>query len=807
MPLSPYRVLDLCDERGQLTGQMLAQLGAEVIAIEPPGGSPSRSRAPFAHDEPGPENSLIHRSYNRGKRSVVLDLVASDAARDRFRQLVAGADVVIESGAPGALAKLGLAYDDLATVNPALVMASITAFGQTGPKANWAASDLTVWASSGSQAIAGDADRAPLRISVPQAFLHGSAEAAGAILIALLERNRSGLGQHVDVSSQQAAAQATQSMILNHLANGTPVSRRAGGLMLGGVFVQLMWPCKDGYVSITFLFGTALGVFTQKLMAWICEEGFCDVETRDVDWIDFGTRLFSDDPAPKAQYEEVKAIVEGFCKTKTKLELLDGAMLRGCLIAPIAGIDDVLALAQLASREFWDDVDGVKYPGPFGKMTATPVRRLPAAPRLGADTEAVLNQAPRHVALPGGVHRQPAATGTGAGTGAGPGRALDGVKILDLMWVMAGPAGSRVLTDHGATDVRIESSSRVEVARTLQPFQNAVPGTENSILFASLNAGKLGVTINLATVEGKAVIHDLIRWADVVLESFSSKAMKGFGLDYEAVRAINPRVVMLSSCLFGQFGPLSRFAGFGTMAAAISGFFGITGWPDRAPSGPYGAYTDYIAPRFANALLLAAVDHQQRTGEGQYIDYAQAEGSLQCLAPAILEYGINGRIWGARGNSDSNFHPHGVFPSAGHDQWVAIACETDRQRDALRQLIAPTAGGEPSDDVIAVWTSRRSPDDATLALQAVGVASHPVQNSAECSVDPQLLARNHFVSVPHADHGEVTIEGARFVLSRTPAVVANPGPTMGQHTYEVLTEILGYDADRFSDLLVAGALE
>ena len=204
--LSPYRVLDLTDERGQLAGLILAQLGAEVIAVEPPGGARSRAMGPFVGDVVDPERSLQHAAYNRGKRSVVLDLAGSEEDRDAFCRLVAGADVVIDSSAPGELGALGLGHDDLAALNPALVHASITAFGQDGPKAGWAACDLTVWAAAGPLKGTGDADRAPMSMPGGQAFVHGAAEAAGAIIAALYERGRSGRGQHVDVSAQLAAA-------------------------------------------------------------------------------------------------------------------------------------------------------------------------------------------------------------------------------------------------------------------------------------------------------------------------------------------------------------------------------------------------------------------------------------------------------------------------------------------------------------------------------------------------------------------------------------------------------------------------
>ena len=249
-------------------------------------------------------------------------------------------------------------------------------------------------------------------------------------------------------------------------------------------------------------------------------------------------------------------------------------------------------------------------------------------------------------------------------------RPLEGLKVLDFMWAVAGPMFSRILADAGATVIRVESSVRLDACRTFLPFINNDPGPENSALFNNMNAGKLGITLNPGTPAGLEVAHDLIRWADVVCEAYTPRAMRSWGLDYDNVREINPSVVMLSTCLFGQSGPLANFAGYGNLSGAMAGFYNITGWGDRAPVGPYGAITDYTSPHPALASLLAAIDHQRRTGEGRYIDFSQAEASIHFIAPAMLVYLGNGTVVGGRGNASEHACPHGVFPAAGDDRWM-----------------------------------------------------------------------------------------------------------------------------------------
>jgi benzylsuccinate CoA-transferase BbsF subunit len=399
---------------------------------------------------------------------------------------------------------------------------------------------------------------------------------------------------------------------------------------------------------------------------------------------------------------------------------------------------------------------------------------------------------------------------------------LAGVKVLDLMWVLAGPAASRVLADYGATVVRVESSHRFDTARTLAPYLNGVPGPESSALFHSTNAGKLMLSLDLSKDAGREVLLDLVRWADVVAESFSPKAMRAWGLDYEALRRVKPDLVMLSTCLMGQTGPLASFAGFGNLAAAISGFYNLCGWPDRPPAGPFGAYTDYVAPRFAVAAILAALDHRRRTGEGQYIDQSQAESALHFLAPALLDYTANHRVQSRSGNRDPEMAPHGVYPAAGDDQWVAITVANDDQWRALARAIGRpeladearfraaegrvAAAGE-LDPIVAEWTRGREAGTIESMLQAEGVPASAVQNAAALYADPQLAHRGHFVDIPHSTLGKTTVEASRFRLSRTPAAVTGTAPTMGRDNQRVLEKILGYDEEKITALVAAGVLE
>jgi crotonobetainyl-CoA:carnitine CoA-transferase CaiB-like acyl-CoA transferase len=618
--------------------------------------------------------------------------------------------------------------------------------------------------------------------------------------------------------------QATQSLMLNH-PYGVPLGARVGGGMrLGPLDIRLVWPCKDGTVTITFLFGASAGPFSARLFEWISEEGGCDEATRDLDWIGLGNALSSGE-VPISEFDRIKGLLADFCMTKTKQELLDAAMERKLLIAPASTIGDVFANDQFVERDYWDLVHepeldaAIRYPGPFVQPSYGRLPTLRRPPRLGEHTDEVLAEldaAQSAAAVP----VVPAVPAHGAnGSSAEDRRPLAGVKILDFMWSLAGPQITRVLADCGATIVRVESSKKIEMGRTLNPFWQDKVDVEASGLFNNANAGKLGICLDLNTEAGRDVVRDLVRWADVVTESYSPRAMARWGLTYAQLREVNPKIVMMSSCLMGQTGPLAHFAGFGNLAAAFGGFFYTTGWPDRTPVGPYGGYTDYLSPRFAVASILAALERRERTGEGCYLDFSQAEASMWALGPAFADFEVNGRNWERAGNRDRNHAPHMVAPAAGDDRWLAIVCETDEQWRALCRLAGfdqawaglgraeRLARVDEIEDLVAGWTSTQFDHELAARLQEAGVPAHVLLDSEEVWKDPQLDHRGHFVEVDHASLGRIPIEGCRFSLSRTPVGPAAAGPTLGQHAWEILTDLCGYDDDRIADLAAAEVLE
>lgn len=795
--LSPYRVLDLTDADGLLIGMLLAQLGAEVVAVEPPGGHGSRSDRP-----------LWHEACSRGR-------VAVTGGIDEIERLAATADLLVECGAQA------VDLDALRRRHRSLVTVSISPFGTTGPKADWLATDLTLSAASGQMILTGDADRPPVRISEPQAYHHASIEAAVHAVAALVERDRSGLGQHVDVSAQHALTQAIQINMLAAAVGAPLVGRHSGGAKMGPYELRFVYPAADGHVTITFLFGDMIGRFTQRLMEWVHERGCCSEEIRNLDYVRFFDMIYAGE-LEVALLTEATDSVARLTATMTKVELLDVALERQLLIAPVATTADTLDFEQFAARGIWDVVGGegaeasVRLPGPWARPSATPLQRLDAAPVAGAADDRVDSLLARRPSV-----RPPGEDEPGSVPDAqGARRPLDGVRILDFSWVLAGPMATRLLADLGATVVRIESEQRPDVIRSAGPFMDGHEGPDATALWHSVAAGKHSLQLDITTEEGRGVALDLARWADLVVESFSPGTMEHLGLGYETLQAGNPSLVMLSSSLLGQDGPLVDFAGFGNLAAALTGFYEITGWPDRDPAGPFTAYTDYVSPRFAALACVAAVGHARRTGQGQYIDFAQAEAAIHLLASALLDQQVSGRTAPRRGNRDPRHAPHVVLPAGepGEERWIALACTDDDQWGRLADLadLPEPLGSLGRDErhrrvdeieaALAGWSIGRHPGELEAELQRRGVPAHQVQHSPEVLADPQLAHRCFAQRVPHPDHGEVWVEGCQARWSRTQPDPVFGGRPVGHDTHWVLSEVLGYDDDRIADLVVAGAI-
>lgn len=400
-----------------------------------------------------------------------------------------------------------------------------------------------------------------------------------------------------------------------------------------------------------------------------------------------------------------------------------------------------------------------------------------------------------------------------------------GITILEMGAGAAGPVATRYFADCGATVIRIESRARPDFLRTLKLTPDTRGGLDASEHFAVLNVNKLSVALNLSMPEGVAVAKRLALRVDAVFENFAPGAMKKWGLDYATLVRERPDLVMISTCLNGATGPHRFYPGFGGQGSALSGFNHLTGWPDRAPLGPYGTITDSLSPRFSALLVASALLHRRRTGEGQHIDLSQVEGGVVCLSEALVTWAANGEALGRAGNRARHAVPHGVFRCQdtpdGRERWIALAVHDDADWKALVDAmgrpawatdagLAATAGrlariGEVECHLDG-WTRTHEAHALAERLQAAGIDAAPVLDLGDLHDDPQLAHRRHFREVAHPVLGRHPAEMNGVVFSETPGDIRRPAPTLGEHTVHVLREILGLSADEYAALEQKGVL-
>jgi benzylsuccinate CoA-transferase BbsF subunit len=398
--------------------------------------------------------------------------------------------------------------------------------------------------------------------------------------------------------------------------------------------------------------------------------------------------------------------------------------------------------------------------------------------------------------------------------------ALEGVKVIEFANALVGPITSKQLADFGATVVRVESPSRPDPSRTSQPYKDNKPGLDRSGYYAYYSGNKYGVAVDMGNPRGVEVMNRLLIWADVAIENFRPGVMEKWGLSYETMKSINPRIIMFRSSNQGQTGPYSSMRGVGNGLNGLTGLVHLTGWPDRPPSVMMLAYSDYLAPFFGATAIISALDYRRRTGKGQLIDMSQFETGLQFVLPAILEHGVNEKITQRMGNSSRCAAPHGAYRCKGEDRWCAMAVSTGDEWETLRRIMGnPSWAGEGRfstlerrreneadlNRLVENWTVLYTPEELMVLLQKEGIPAGVVKNPRDIYNDPQLKHRNLLWQIEHREMGAFHHLGQSSVMSKTPARGRMPAPCLGEHTEFVCSHFLGISEEEFVQLLGEGA--
>jgi crotonobetainyl-CoA:carnitine CoA-transferase CaiB-like acyl-CoA transferase len=796
LPFSGYTVLDVSGSVATATaGKLFADFGARVVNVEPPGGHPTRHLPPHRPGAPAPESSGLHALLSPNKESVVIDLDDRDR-REALLDLVAAANVVLESEPPGVLPAKGLDFDALACRAPELILASLTWYGQTGPMALRPANDATICCELGLVKAIGRPEGPPLIPSGYPVQIIGGVSAFIAATAHLVAGVISGArhAAHLDVSLFEAAMCLTEVAPVAFFNGGQPLPR-LGLNRFVPTFPGGLYRVKEGWIGVTAL----------TPMQWrsLCELVELPELGKEPRYRTTFRRLLNAD--------EIDARLAPALERRTAEEWFHAGQARRIPLTPVPAMAELLESDQLRALDAFRRIDHPDL-GTF---------EVPAAPFR-------LHRTPAPAA--GRVARLGAGEDRGAGTATGrdgvsirtPLREpsprpplLRGVRVVDLSMGWAGPLAARHLADLGAEVIKVEACDHFDWWRGFEVTPEALRerAIEKSWAFNTVNRNKLGITLDLAHPRGAELLKRLVAISDVVLENYSGAVLEKLGLGATVLREVNPRLVMLSMPPFGAGGPHHHYRAYGSTVEQASGLPHLQGSPGDPPIMLHVALGDPVAGIHGAAALLLAMLHQQRTGEGQFLDLSQVQALLGVGLHGIASQVLLGEPPPRLGNRHPLYTPQGVYRCRGDDQWVVLSVESDGQWRALCELMGdPSLGGELEradgrrdqhdriDERLSRWTGAGERDAVVKALLARGIPAAGVLDVHEVLTHPQLESRDFWQWIEREHVGVQPQPVAPYRSSAAPYAIDWPAPTLGQQSREVLRELLGLSEQELDEL-------
>lgn len=851
-PLTGLRIIELADEQAEYCGLLLAGLGAEVVKVEPPGGNSSRRIGPFYEDQEGPERSLFFWQYNRGKRSIMLDLQHQEG-RQQFLSLIASADVLLESTPKGQMESLGLGAEALRQQFPTLITARMTAFGDDGPWAHFKGSDLIHLALGGVMMNCGydpdpggKYDLPPIAPQMWHAYHVAGEQFAMAIIAALLYRWRAGKGQHLACAIHEAVAKSTEVDLMTWVMRRATVIRQTCRHAREGISrIPSIVYTKDGRWVMAHL-GTLSGE-GKRLVTLLDSYGMAadlkETEAAAQQGGRFVPGTTPDDEQRSHTMEVIQRFVRAFTYENIPwLEAQEGA---GLLWAPLRKPHENAVDPHWLARGSCSDVEHPEYGRSFRYATSkwlstatswTVGRR---APLLNEDAQTVLTPPQRDMPVIGVSTPQAL---TEPLSPRGKPFPLHGVRILDFTWFLASAGGTRFLTAFGAESIKVELKSHPDTRmaamapvggreardKATAPLRG-VTDPDMGGQFNNKNPGKRGISLNVRHPKGLEIARRLVAMSDIVAEGFSPGVLDRWGLGYDVLRSIKPDIIYAQQSGMGAQGTYGRLRAIGPIANSFAGLSEMSGLPEPAmPAGWGYSYLDWMGAYSFALAMLSALFHRARTGEGQWIDASQCEAGLFINGTGILDWSANGRIWTRYGNRSPYklAAPHGVFPCRGEDRWLAIACFTEDEWQALSRVAGhPEWTQDPRfvdlrrrlahqdalEATIREWTRSLNEYDAMLQLQQAGVPAAVCQTAGDrCDNDPQLASLEWLTEVTGTRIGTWPIAEVAVKMSESPAYIGgrlNRGaPCYGEDNEYVYGELLGMSAAEIAALVEEGVI-
>ncbi len=802
--LSGIRVIDLCDLRGQSCGRLLADLGAEVILVEPLEGMASRQRAPLHN-----KTSLHFEVHNANKKSIKLNF-SDPVDVKHFKQLIGSCDLVIDGRNPAEYTDIGMSAEDIRKLRQDLIVLSLTDFGLTGPYKDFVGSEAVHLAMGAVLSRSGVNGSDPILPPGELASETAAIQACWATLLAYWQRLHNGQGDLLDFSINDAVAQifdpgvgATGSAAAGRTAIETAIHGRPIVKMIPGKLpsIALLYPifkCAEGHIRI------------------------CLLNPRQ--WRGMSEWLGDDHPFRHPKYEtninrimkvdKVNALLEKFFADKPRELIVSEGQKRGIPIAALSLPSEVFEEEHFAERQLYTKLhagaDSGLAPAGYCRIDQQRIGINQPAPELGQHNDELLN------------HIHPKKTDEDAITNnSSPLRKpLIGITVLDLGIIVAGGDLGRLFADQGADVIKVENHKYADGLR------QSLDGNPVPISFAQANRNKRSLGLNLRSDKGKSLFKELVKSADIVISNFKPGTMESLGLGFGILQDINPAIICAESSAMGSFGSKSKTMGYGPLVRASSGLSGLWSYPgeDIVCGDSITIFPDHFAARISAVAIMAKLIERQRTGLGGFVDVSQAECIISSLSTELLNESLTKGSLRPKGQREPHDAPNGLYPCTGDDEWVAISVSSDSQWQALcgamgkaqladdpryfttEQRILHT---DELEQVVRSWTSSRTPDQVMRLCQQEQVPAGNMLRLSEFLGNPHYQARQFFKTLnqPTADRPLETENGPVGFSDNLPEPDIKPAPILAQHTREVVKELLQLSDTEINSLVENGDLE
>jgi crotonobetainyl-CoA:carnitine CoA-transferase CaiB-like acyl-CoA transferase len=796
--LENIRILEYTREvSGPYCGKLFADMGAEVIKVEPPQGDPSRLYGPFPNNQAHPEKSALFLYLNTNKKGVTLDLKQSKD-RKQFEKLVQWADILIDNHPGDDLERKGLGWNHLQSLNPGLIYTSITPFGRSGPRSKFKGDELNI---SHGGALANllparsvDLNLPPVKPGGYYVGYHGGLVAALASMAVVLGSQEDNIGGLIDISLEEVMLALVSPIVASTRYHGTtwcrvPDRPPAMGRM----------ETSDGYVVLGAADDHHFRAFRELI-------GKPDWASSDK-WDDRYYR--------RNHLMDIAPMMEAWMKQQKKDDIHNKAAKAGIPIGPFNTARDLRENEQYKARGYFVEVEHpvagkYTYPGWPYRMTSSPPRIERPAPLLGQHNQEILESMPKKQI------KEPVAKPDSAEI---PRLPLEGVRVVDFSWVWAGPYSCRVLADLGAEVIKIEGHKRSDLTRrsVIWPLPDPVPTKvrpNQGLGYITVNLNKKSLTLDLSKPEGVQVARQLVTLSDLAIDNMRPGAMDKLGLGYKDLQKVKSDIIVATLSSRGYGGPHTDYLGFATIHQAIGGLAYISGYPESHPTHGTPGDADLMNGITLAFVCLAALNHRHRTGQGQFIDFSQCEGVSSLIGEVLLGYEMTGRVQERMGNRHPLYCPHNVYKCWGVDRWLALEIHSDREFEILAGIIGQSGlAQDPKfnsmtsrkkneaelDQIIQDWTCQRDRDWIVNEFCQTGLAASSSREARDIYLDPHFRQRNIFLQVNHPELGQLEIIDTPWKISGLQSPNRH-APLLGEHNNYVLRELLNLSEEEIEEL-------